>query len=313
MRNPSRALGTVIAVLLLGLTTACAGSEPAIEPRPDDRTVTHAMGEARVPAEPKRVVVLDTGELDAVLALGMEPVGMVLPDAAPSLPDYLGERVRDVPIVGTIGSPNLEKIATLEPDLILSSKVRDGERYDMLSELAPTVFSETVGKTWKENLRLNAEALGREQQAHEILDRYQRKARALGELVGDPAQTRVSAVRFTADADRLRLYDRGSFLGTILDDAGFARPANQHGEETFAEVSRENIGEADGDLLFHGAYGETGAQQQDRITGSQQWQTLDAVRSGNAHEVPDDLWYLGLGPIAADRVLDDMRTTLEAN
>lgn len=307
------ALSAVLAVLLLGLITACAGSQPATEPRPDDRVVTHAMGETRVPAEPRRVVVLDTGELDAALALGIKPVGMVVPDAAPSLPDYLGERVRDVPVVGTIGNPDLERIAALKPDLILSSKVRNADQYDMLSQLAPTVFSETVGKTWKENLTLNAQALGREQQARETLDRYHRKASDLGRLVGDPAQTRVSALRFTADADRFRLYDRGSFLGTILDDTGFARPANQQGEETFAEISRENLGQADADLLFHGAYGDTGAQQQERITGTQQWQALDSVRRGDAFEVPDDLWYLGLGPIAADRVLDDMRRMLTAN
>ena len=40
---------------------------------------------------PERVVVLDTGELDAVLALGVTPVGAVRTDVSDTLP---GERVR---------------------------------------------------------------------------------------------------------------------------------------------------------------------------------------------------------------------------
>lgn len=38
-------------------------------------TVKTAMGDVKVPVDPKRVVVLDTGELDSALTLGVRPVG----------------------------------------------------------------------------------------------------------------------------------------------------------------------------------------------------------------------------------------------
>lgn len=76
------------------------------------------------------MVVLDTGELDAVVALGITPVGAVsaFPDAG--LQGYLADRTADTQVVGTIAEPNLEAIATLDPDLILSNEVRHPDIYE---------------------------------------------------------------------------------------------------------------------------------------------------------------------------------------
>ncbi|HEX8767461.1 MAG TPA: ABC transporter substrate-binding protein, partial [Jatrophihabitans sp.] len=122
------------------------------------------MGSTEITGKPERVVVLDTGELDSVLALGVTPVGAVRADATTGLQSYLGERTQNVKMVGTINDPNLEEIAALQPDLILSNKVRHERLYDKLSDIAPTVFAEKVGAVWKDNFALAAEALGREEE-----------------------------------------------------------------------------------------------------------------------------------------------------
>ena len=114
--------------------------------------MSHTRGTTEVPAEPERVVVLDLGELDSAVALGMTPVGAVRAPVNDGLLSYLEDELTDVELVGEIGEPDLEKIAALEPDLILGSELRVAEFYDELSALAPTVFTETVGVAWKENL-----------------------------------------------------------------------------------------------------------------------------------------------------------------
>jgi iron complex transport system substrate-binding protein len=101
------------------------------------------MGEAETEGTPGRVVVLDTGELDSAMSLGVTPVGAV---EGLGLPSYL-EGTGEIENVGTIEEPTLEKIATLEPDLILSSKFRHEPIYDQLSQIAPTVFTKTPGVT----------------------------------------------------------------------------------------------------------------------------------------------------------------------
>ncbi len=299
------------AAALLALTAAACGGTPAeTEPGPtsSQRVVSHAMGKTTVVGTPKRVIVLDTGELDSVLALGVKPVGAVAADATQGLQSYLSDRTQGVETVGTINEPNLERIAALQPDLILSNKVRHADIYDKLSRIAPTVFAEKVGVAWKDNFLLAGQALGKKDEAETVLADYKRQAQALGRSVGDPARLEVSMARFLSDS--IRLYGEGSFIGTILEDAGFSRPAVQQVDKTFVEVSREQISQADGDVIFYGAYGPAGKAQQEQLTAAPLWQNLSAVRAGKAYEVNDDVWYLGIGPIAADLVLTDLEKHL---
>jgi iron complex transport system substrate-binding protein len=266
------------------------------------RIVQHAMGSTEIIGRPRRVVVLDTGELDSVLALGITPVGAVGTDAIAGPQPYLADRVQGVTMVGTNNQPNLETIAALRPDLILSSKLRHVDLYEKFSEIAPTVFAETVGVAWKENFLLTGDALGELAKAQRILADYEQKAKQVGQQFGDPGALTVSMVRFYPSG--IRLYAEGSFIGTILRDVGFARPRSQQVDKTLVEISPEQFSQADGDLIFYSEYGQG---NQDLLTAGQLWRRLDAVSSGRAHEVRDDLWYLGIGPIAADLVLDDMK------
>ena len=310
MRRSRRLMVVVFAVVAL-VATGCGGSRAdpgsagAGEAGTAARVVQHAMGSTEITGKPKRVVVLDTGELDSVLALGITPLGAVRTDATAGLQSYLADRVQEVTMVGSNNQPNLEAIAALQPDLILSSKLRHEALYDKFSEIAPTVFAEQVGVSWKENFLLAGDALGKREEAQRILADYEQKAQQIGRQFGDPGALAVSMVRFYPAT--IRLYGQGSFIGTILRDAGFARPQSQQVDTTFVEVSAEQIAQADGDVLFYSAYGSTGEDAQDKVTTNPLWQRLGAVSGGRAHEVSDDLWYLGIGPIAADLVLDDMK------
>lgn len=143
-------------------TDAKAGQSP--------RTLTHAMGSTGIKAAPKRVVVLDVGEFDNVVPLGVKPVGYALSEGEAAIPSYLAKGAGEPKNVGTIDSLNLEAIAGLKPDLILGSQLRAANKYDELSKIAPTVFSVRPGFTWKENYLLNAAALDRTSQAETALD-----------------------------------------------------------------------------------------------------------------------------------------------
>lgn len=287
-----------------GATTASAETSAAEQVR----TVEHAAGSTEITGTPERVVVLDTGELDAVLALGVTPVGAVRTGVSDELPAYIedaGVDPAEIENVGTIEEPALEEIAALEPDLILSNSVRHEAIYDQLSGIAPTVFAEAIGETWEDNLRLAGEALGRTDEAEQLLTEYEERAAEVGALYGDPGATEVSMVRFL-DGSAIRLYGEGSFIGDVLGDVGFARPEVQRTTETFVEVSPEQIGQADGDLVFYASYGDEGRTAAGQITSSGLWQGLSAVQQGRAFEVSDDRWFLAIGPLGAGLVLDDL-------
>ena len=239
------------------------------------------------------------------MTLGVKPVGAVEAIPGEGFPSYL-EGTGEIENVGTIEEPNLEKIAALEPDLILSSKLRHEQIYEQLNQIAPTVFTETTGVTWKENFELHAEALGKTGAARKVEDEYAGRIEEFKEAMGDRlGETEVSVVRFLPGDTRI--YQKESFIGTILEDAGLPRPPSQDVEEfAILNASEELIPKMGGDAIFVTVYGPEDETTRQKITSDPLWQELEAVRQGRVYEVSDDLWMLGIGYTAANGVIDDL-------
>jgi iron complex transport system substrate-binding protein len=273
------------------------------------RTVEHAMGTTELAERPERVVVLDTGELDSVLSLDVTPVGAVTTDVSDGFLSYLADGAADVEVVGTIAEPDLEGIAALAPDLILSNKVRHEALYEQLSQIAPTVFAERVGAVWKDNFRLAAEALGLEEEAESRLEEYEARAAALGESLGDPAGTTVSPVRFVDGV--IRVYTPESFLGTVLADTGLDQlslPTDR--TPTFAELGAEQLTSADADIVLFSSYGGAEDSGEAAVVAGPLWPRLGAVADGRAHAVEDDVFFTGIGLTAANLIVEDLTERL---
>lgn len=111
--------------------------------------------------------------MDAVLTLETDVVGFTTYRAIDDkLPEYLAPllgHAKEAKSVGTLEQPSLEQIIALRPDLIVSAKVRHEALYDELSKIASTVFSETTGAIWKEDLKLMGQSLGKEDPAEDPL------------------------------------------------------------------------------------------------------------------------------------------------
>ena len=312
-----RLIAALTAAVALGAgLTACGESDPVAGATVGEtREITHAMGTTRVPVEPKRVVVLDTDKIDTALSLGVTPIGAATAGEARSWPTYFGEeKLAGIKEVGVLTEPDLEAINELKPDLILGSKFRQEKFYDELAAIAPTVFTEKVGITWKENFLLDGKALGKEQEAKDLLAGYERRAREFGTGLGDAAARTVSIVRFMPT--EIRVYGPDSFSGIVIGDTGLGRPERQllTGKEDrrMDRVSPERISEVDGDTIFVTAYGEKAAAEQTKVTGGTLWKGLSAVQAGRAHVVSDEIWMTGIGVGAANRILDDLQKYLAA-
>lgn len=274
------------------------------------RTVKHAMGETKLEKKPERVIVLDTGELDNVVALGIKPVGIAYTDGSPTMPSYIGDKGGTPENVGTTNNLNLEAITKLNPDLILGSQLRAEALYPKLAAIAPTVFSVRPGYVWKENFLLNAAALDRQADAAKMLEDYTKKATETGDAIEKKLGVRptVTALRFMPG--RIRLYAKKSFIGTILIDAKIGQPTSSQVDDLAAEVSAEQISKADGDFILYSTYGDPAKTAQASVLGGPLWTGLNAVKAGKAKPVLDETYFLGLGVLAANVVLDDMKKQL---
>lgn len=287
-----------------------AGFGTDAQPGQFPRTIKHAMGETVIEKRPERVVVLDGGELDNVVALGVKPVGVAYPDGAPTMPTYIGDKAGNPENVGGTTSLNLETIAKLQPDLIIGSQLRAEQQYPKLSEIAPTVFSARPGYTWKENFRLNAAALDRTAEAEKLLTDYETRAKQVGANVEAKTGKRPTVTMLRFMPGKIRLYAKKSFIGTILIDAGIPQPPASQADDLAVEVSTEQITQADADWVLIGTYGDQSKTAQQQVLAGPLWQTLSAVKSNHAKPVSDETWFLGLGVLAAEKVLTDLEQTL---
>ena len=308
-----RRTATLLAAAALAVTTVAAcSSDPVAESTVGEtQQITHAMGTTTVPAHPKRVVVLDTDKVDTAISLGVPLLGATQPPEVDTFPAYLGE-LSSVRNVGEISEPDLEAIAALKPDLILGSKFRQEKFYDELTAIAPTVFTERVGITWKENFLLDGKALGQEQKAKDLLNQYESRAKDLGKKIPDAANVKVSIVRFMPS--EIRVYGPEGFSGIVVGDVGLGRPERQQlankDDKRFDKVSPERIADLDGDVMFVTAQGPTAEAQKKKVVDGNLWKELSAVKAGKAYDVPAEVWMTGIGVTAAGKILDDIEKNL---
>lgn len=271
------------------------------------REVTHAMGTTDVPDQPMRVVILTNEGTEALLHLGVVPVGAAQSWDADPFYAHLQPMLGDAVSLGTETAINLELVAALEPDLIIGSKVRQEKIYTQLSAIAPTVMSETLGATWLENYQFYGEVLGLGETAKANVAALEARAKALAAAIGGGVKDEISMVRFSPA--RVRIYQKASFPGVVLDLVGFARPPAQDKNETFEEVTKERIPDMAGDRIFYFS-ADNDAQEDkanlDEWLADPLWQTLEAVRAGRAQRVSELAWNAGGGIYCAYMMLDDL-------
>ncbi|EFV78570.1 MULTISPECIES: ABC transporter substrate-binding protein [Cytobacillus] len=271
-------------------------------------TVEHAMGTTKLDKTPEKVVILTNEGTEALLSMGVTPVGAVQSWTGDPWYEHIAEDMKDVQVVGTESEVNVEAIAALQPDLIIGNKMRQEKIYDQLNDIAPTVFAETLRGDWKENFELYAKALNKEEEGKKVLADYDSRIQEIKTSLGDKINQEVSIVRFMAGD--VRIYHKDTFSGVILDQIGFARPESQNVDD-FAEknATKERIPAMDGDILFYFTY-ETGDGEASQL--EKEWiedplfKNLKVSQDGNVHKVNDTIWNTAGGVIAANLLLDDI-------
>ncbi|MBH5320106.1 iron-siderophore ABC transporter substrate-binding protein [Paenibacillus sp. GSMTC-2017] len=275
-------------------------------------TVQHAMGSTEIKGTPKRIVVLTNEGTEAVLSLGITPVGIVRAWGLDPIYQHLVDKLSGVELLGDENQPNLELIAALKPDLILGNKFRQEKIYEQLSDIAPTVFSERLNGDWQINYKIYAEALNKKEDGQAQIDQFTKRTEDFKTELGDDINKQVSIVRFNPGGI-VRLYFNDTFSGVILKQIGLKRPAVQDKAAFSEDVGKERIPDMEGDVLFYFAYdnekGEA-AQAEKEWQEDALWKNLNVVKSGNVHKVYDGVWNSSGGILAANLMLDDLQKYL---
>ena len=186
----------------------------------------HETGTLTLNQTPKRIVALNWAATEALLLLGITPVGVADRDGygywvqEPAMPE------EGVANVGTRVAPSLEAIAQLEPDLIVTS-TEMAPAADLLERIAPTyvvsVYKE--GSTPFEKARgmllTLGEMMGREDRARQVLaDLEQTLKRQREQLENAGLTERPVALVSFLDQRHVRIYTRNGLFQKALDGLG---------------------------------------------------------------------------------------------
>ncbi|MPZ83291.1 MAG: ABC transporter substrate-binding protein [Actinophytocola sp.] len=298
-------MATVISLLAALVLAGCGVSAQPSSERPASGgdtseaatfplSVEHKYGTTEIPKEPKRVVTLGLSDQDAVLALGVKPVGAV--DWFKERPYGLWPWTKDLwgadtpEIVGERDDFSFEKILNLHPDLILalySGMTKD--QYDELTKIAPTVgqpkdFAD-YGAPWQDMTRLAGEALGKPDEVEKLItdvdDRFA-KVRAdhpdwKGKTVAvvDPYQPGQYAVFQKTDPKAVFMTEMGFTVPDEINEAA--------GDNNAAEISTERADMIDQDLVL---FLTADPAAEARVKADPVYQGLAAARENRAMFVP---------------------------
>ncbi|WP_375055567.1 iron-siderophore ABC transporter substrate-binding protein [Zobellella sp. DQSA1] len=259
--------------------------------------VTDSLGSHEFATAPQRVVTLNWAATEQVLELGVTPLAVA---DVTGYRDWvvqpaLAEGVADV---GLRQEPNLERIAELRPDLIITGDQQQ-DLVPRLSQIAPVLHFESFSSEHnnadaaREAFVQLARALDREPQAEQRLAwldaRFEALKGRLHQHFGEQLP-RVSVVRFV-DTRHVRIYGDNGMPQYALARLGIApalpQPVSQWGQ---VQKKLTDLGAIrDGVVLYIEPFPE-----KDKLFAMPLWRAMPFVRAQRAAAVPPTWTYGGI-------------------
>ncbi|MFJ7999364.1 ABC transporter substrate-binding protein [Streptomyces sp. NPDC096310] len=294
------ALSAALTALLVGVLAACGssssedtskGSSSAQDDGAFPAKVATKFGEVTVSERPQRIVALGWGDAEAALALGVRPVGASdwLAFGGDGVGPWAKGLYKKSPeIIGTL-EPQFEKIAALQPDLILDTKSSgDQGRYDTLSKIAPTIGVPKGGDqykiSWSKQTEMISTALGIPEKGKRLIAEtegaFRKSAAAHPEFKGKTitlgSRTSAEFGAYVHGTGRVDFVERLGFKNNPAVDA-------KAGASFSIPVSRENLDLLDSDLMVMTPIGVDAK----KVTDDPLYQAVPSVEAGRSVMLDD--------------------------
>lgn len=248
----------------------------------------------------RRIISLSASGLDALLELGLEPIGGIRKGVA-AQSEFYGEQTQQWVDVGSWVLPNYRAIQKACPDLILGWRFPHRFYEGWLAKIAPVYlmggsgYTEAILRlldiaclTGRVSLAEGAIAsLG--QQLTTYRQRLHHQPRKTVLMMGGSTINRV-VNRYPVETDT-------GTLGSILQqftDFPWSKPDPQKGEPGLTYLSLQAILAVDPDIIFVQSYVPKAQPLSQQLANHAIWQQLKAVQTQQVYEV-EQFWHWGNG------------------
>lgn len=275
---------SILWLMTLSLTfviTACNSDgegESSTSDQDEAETVTYESerGPVEVPKDPESIVALVNGP--NLHALDVDMAGV---DQYTKENPLFEEELADVP---TVSATDVESILAQEPDLIIAGSHM--ENIEELEKIAPTVSFTWAELDYLEQHIEIGKLVGKEEEAREWAEDFERRAQVTGDEVKDTHGDDVSVTVYETFEDEFYIFGDSWSRGTeILYQAmDLNMPQNvaeEVSDEGYYTISQEAIGDYAGDFIVMSRY-STDDQNYKELDV---WQTIPAVEDGQVIEI----------------------------
>lgn len=266
--------------------------------RSEMKRIKTLQGEIEIPVKPKRIVAMNY--LGYLLTLGVKPVGA---GSVEMKYTFLQDKITGIADVGE----SVERIVALDPDLIITM---DGQNYEILSLIAPTVVIPWSAKDVYDQLREIAVILDREKEAEKWIKEFEIKEQSAREQVAGVIGKDETVAIYEIWGKGLWVInqDYGRGARNLYRTFKFTPPAAAEqyilGKNGGINLSLETLPQYAADHMFIlVSPQEGGAKQTVEIMESQVWKNLSAVKNNHFYEIDRyDFW--SNDPISLENQLD---------
>ena len=269
-----------------------------------EKTIVHDFGTTELKKAPKRIVILDNLYGEILDPLDITPVGATTGQAdSQEFSTLFKKQYKDAKVVsvGWQGSPDLDKIAELKPDLILMTGEQE-DLYEELSEIAPTVgYQINTDENWdyhETSLKV-AEIFDKRDEMKKDLDRLDAREAVFAENVkakfGDQ---KLMYLRVT-DND-IRYYAYGHF-GYLYDTYHFNRAETFNPDDMLQVIDPDKLKDINPDLLIVQA--DSQELLDNKLKNSPVWTSLKAVQNNKVIYADYSTYMLGFGIVSQEAIM----------
>lgn len=266
-----------------------SSSEVQNAEKPDTRMYTDETGRTvEIPVYPERIVTVNM--VAELVALGITPVG-----GADGWLQYMDDdQKKGIESIGAgaAGTLNLEKIAELDPDLIITpniERVTSPEVLASLEKIAPTVVGPWYGNAL-ENLQIMGELTGRTQEAQDWQDKFKIHLDEVKESLSGMVQAGETAMVIQFYQKSMYTYPSSTFpviyeyLDLDVPSGAISNLQTDASQQTF-QLSLEILPEYDPDYIFITKLSDADEAFIAETTNNSVWKQLSAVKNGRVYEL----------------------------
>lgn len=269
-----------------------------------EKTIVHDFGTTELKKVPKRIVILDNLYGEILDPLHITPVGATTGQAdSQEFSTLFKKQYKDAKVVsvGWQGSPDLDKIAELKPDLILMTGEQEN-LYEELSEIAPTVgYQINTDENWdyhETSLKV-AEIFDKRDEMKKDLNRVDAREAVFAENVKAKFGNQKLMYLRVTDND-IRYYAYGHF-GYLYDTYHFNRAETFNPDDMFQVIDPDKLKDINPDLLIVQA--DSQELLDNKLKNNPVWSSLKAVQNNKVIYADYSTYMLGFGIVSQKAIM----------